>query len=169
MAQNGVAQSNGFAIVHQAAAQAHAPQRSGAELVTGRVVFLDGKPLPFGLVNFRTIVFLHGNNDAVPGPDIVQEKIGVGVKGFVAQRLRNGEDASVHFAAGGGGGEGRNVAGGAADFGKDLPTALRLGSRGQMSVARRRLGGTDEAGKVVQVVEAVRIRLVIGFGGRVAE
>src|SRR6185437_16636690 len=61
------------------------------------------------------------------------------------------------------------MAGGTADLVEQMRAALRLRRGRQLRIPRRSLAGTDESGKVIQIVEPVGGRRVIGFVGRVAQ
>src|SRR5882724_944334 len=92
--------------------QADAPERGGADLIGGIVVFRDGEISPIDLVHVLTVVLQHGRDDAVACADIVKEEVAVRVKLLFRERGRDGEGAAVNFRAGGGGGAWGGVGGG---------------------------------------------------------
>ena len=58
---------------------------------------------------------------------------------------------------------------GAANLVKQLGPFLGPLAVRQLRIASRSFGGADEAGKMVNIVQAVRICFIVGFGSRVAE
>src|SRR5437016_13888242 len=91
------------------------------------------------------------------------------MKLFVRQGGRNGESAAVQRRARGGGGQRLDVTLLAAHFCEQLGAFPGLGGRSKLRVACGSLSGTDEAGEMIDVGEAVGPRLVIGFPNRVAK
>ena len=87
-------------IVHEAGAQPQTPERRGPDLVPRR----------------RPSV-LH---DSVTGAEVVQQEVAERMDDLVPERIRDLERAAVDESAGGRGGDGRGVAGAAADVIEDL-------------------------------------------------
>src|SRR5207302_1464409 len=100
----------------------------------------------------------HGHNDSVTSPNVVQQKIRIWVEGFVSQRFGNGMRASVDLSACGCCGQCAHMALGAANLVKQLGPFLGSLAVRQLRVASRSFGGADEAGKMVNIVQAVRTR-----------
>jgi hypothetical protein len=98
MPADGALQAERFQIVHVAWAHAKAPKRGGAKLVCG----VRGTAL----------------NDAIARPDIVEQKVAVGMNDLVAQSIRNRESAAIDDRACRNGDEGGEVTSGAAEPGK---------------------------------------------------
>src|SRR2546429_9290859 len=117
-------------------------------------------------IHFLAVVLGHGLDNSIARADIVKQEISVGMKLFVRQGGRNGESAAVQRRARGGGGQRLDVTLLAAHFCEQLGAFPGLGGRSKLRVACGSLSGTDEAGEMIDVGEAVGPRLVIGFPNR---
>src|SRR6266568_5336508 len=116
VAEDGVEERYGSAVVHETRMHAHTPERSGADFV-GRVVeFGNGKVFPSDLVHLFAVMLGHGLNDAVAGANIVKQEVAVGMKLLSAEGGRDGEGAAVEVCADRSGRERLNVAGIATHF-----------------------------------------------------
>ncbi len=65
VAEDGVEQGNGGAVVHEAGVQADAPERGGTDFICGVGVFGNRKILPSVLIHVFAVVLGHGLNDIV--------------------------------------------------------------------------------------------------------
>jgi hypothetical protein len=155
--------------MHQTGAQAKTLQRRSAHLVLGPQELEEGKTRK-PLRSESAAVMLGGrHDDAVAGAHIVQQEITVGMNGLAAERSGNRQRAAVNRRAFGRGGERRDVTSGAADPVEEDLAELRAGSLRGLGVARGRFGGANEAGKQIDVLEAIGAGRVIGLLHRVAE
>jgi hypothetical protein len=95
VAQDGVGNGERGAVVHQARVEAETPKRGGAHFV-GRVVeFGDGEIFPSDRIHLLAVVLGHGLDDSVAAADVVEEKVALGMEGFIAEGGGNGESAAV--------------------------------------------------------------------------
>src|SRR5713101_7347382 len=75
--------------------------QSGADFVSGAVIFGYGKIFPGDLVHVLAVVLRHGHDDAIAGADIMEEEVAIGVKLLFTERGRDGESAAVDLRADG--------------------------------------------------------------------
>ena len=95
VAVDGAFEREGFEVVHVARMRAEAPERDGAQFVSGVL---------------RGIL-----DDAVAGADVVEEEVAVGMDDPVAERVRHGERSAIDDHAGASSDDGADMASGAAD------------------------------------------------------
>ena len=100
VAEDGIAKGNGRAIVHQAGAEAQAPQGRGAYAVLGLLKVIR-RTFAGHLASGASIVFDGRDDDAVAGADVMQEEVAEGMKGLAAERGGDGEGAAIDLDAGG--------------------------------------------------------------------
>src|SRR4029077_6124957 len=111
-------------VMHKARPRAQPPKWSGAELVRS--------------------ILRPGLDDAVAGPDVVQQKIAVGMDDLVAERCRHGESSAIDHGARWRRVYGLDVTEIAADLLEQCMPELGIGSGRQDGVSWRHLRAADE-------------------------
>ena len=115
------------------------------------------------------VVLLHGDEDAVARADVVQQEIAVGMECLVAERVGNGEFSTIHGCTRGCGGQRRDMADVAANFGEQRFAFLGPSGGSLSSVARRSFGSAHEAREVIDIRKAVCAGFVVRFGYCIAQ
>src|SRR5271156_2906070 len=155
--------------MHQQCLHTSSPQGSGAHSVGGSLKRFEGKISPPSLMHILAIMLLYGHDDAVPGADVVQKEVTVGIKGFAPERLGNGEFSAIDYRALGRRGHRGDMANVAADLGKQPFSCLGRGGASLLNVARRSFGSAHEACEAIDVREAICARSIVWLGARVAQ
>src|SRR5258707_7546032 len=117
------------AIMHQAIASPHTPERRGAHFVGGVL---------------GTVL-----DDSIARAEVVQQEIAKGMNDLVSEGIRNSERAAIQHRSCWDGRDGSNVTSGATDLEEDLLTGLCVGSREQSGIYGRGLGSSHKRGKLV--------------------
>src|ERR1700719_5052472 len=117
--------------MHKARPRAQTPRWSRTELVRG--------------------ILRPGLDDAVAGPDVVQQKITVGMDDLVAERCRHGESPAIDHGTGWRRGDGLDVTDIAADPLEQRLPDLGIGSGRQVGIARRGLRAANKLSEVVDI------------------
>src|SRR6266850_209726 len=146
---NGVKEGGAAAVVQQLRAGTHSPKWRRAHFVCG---FLAA-----------------GLNNAVTGPDVVEQEIAVRMDDLVAQRTGHDERSRSHSRACWRGGDRRNVAEIAADAVEEACTSYTVRRSGKGGVAGRCFRGAHESRETIDVLQALGIRgVIVGIGNHVA-
>jgi hypothetical protein len=155
--------------MHQTGAQTKTPQRGSAQLVL-RLQELEGRKIAPSLRREGASVMLgDSHDDAVAGAHIVEQEIAVGMNRLAAEGRGNRQRAAVNHRAFGRGGKRGNVAKGAADLVEELFAELGTGSLRGQGVASGSLRCANEAGELIDVLEAIGAGKVVGLADGVAE
>ena len=170
MAKDGIAKRQRRAVMHQQRPRTHAPQRSGAHSVGGRLKGIERKISPLSLVHTLAIVLLYGHDDTVPSADVVQQEVTVRVKTLAPERFWNREfpaiDASVPGAAVVNVGTWQMLQ---PILANSASPALAAEAPRLLRVARRGFGGAYETREAIDVGKTVCARPVVWFCNRVAQ
>src|SRR5216684_2466102 len=146
---NGVIEGGAAAVVQQLSPSTHSPKWRRAHFVCG---FLAA-----------------GLNNAVTGPDVVQQEIAVRMDDLVAQRSGYDERSRSQSRACWRGGDRRNVAEIAADAMEETGTSHTVRRSGKGGVAGWCFGGAYESRETIDVLQALGIRgVIVGIGNHVA-
>src|ERR1700722_10140471 len=114
-------------------------------------------------------MLLYGHDDAVPGTDVVQKEVTIGVKSLAPERLGNDECSAIDYRALGCRGHRGYMADVAADLGEQSFSRLGGGGCSLLSVARRSFGSAHEACEAIDVREAICACSIVRLGDRVAQ
>src|SRR6185312_2576915 len=120
--------------MHQPALGAKSPQWRGTEFIRGIL---------------RSVL-----DDSISCSHVMQQEVAEGMDDFAAQRLRDGESASIDGRSGRSSCDGTDVAQVAADGVKQSCALLRTRSAGQRCITGWDLGGAHEGSKFVYILEA---------------
>src|ERR1700730_15679824 len=117
--------------MHKARPRAQAPKWSRTELVRS--------------------ILRPGLDNAVAGPDVVQQKVTVGMDDLVAERCRHGESPAIDHGAGRRRRDSLAMTGIAADPLEQRLPGLGIGSGRQLGITRRGLRAADELSEGVDI------------------
>lgn len=161
VAGDGVQKCQRGTVVHQSRSQADSPQRSGAYLVAGALEILFREIVGHLLEDLVTVVFASGLQDSVASVDVVHEEVAPRMKGDGAERGWNAESAAIDLGSRGSGGQCCDMAGHATDLLKKSEAFLRSCAAGELSIAGGRFRRANEAGEMIDMLEAVRAWFVV--------
>src|SRR4029077_17676250 len=100
VAANGVCESRGPAVVHEARVKTYAPEWRSADLVCRAVELGKRGALQVGMLGKSSAVVLwYSLHDTVASTDVVKQKVSVRMKSFVAKSGRYGEVTPVNGSA----------------------------------------------------------------------
>src|SRR5229473_3129343 len=116
VAENGVKQGDGSAVVHETRVQANTPERGSADFVGGIVEFGDGEVSPGDAIHVLAVMLGHRLDDTVARADIVEKEVAVRVKLLGSEGGINGQGPTIDLCSRLGGGQGLNVTGITANF-----------------------------------------------------
>src|SRR6266446_5725190 len=111
MAEDGVEERDGSAVMHETGVQANTPERGGADFVGGIVEFGDGEIFPGDAIHVLAVVLGHGLDDTVAGTDVVEEEVAIGMKLLSSEDGSNGQGPTIDLGSRRGRGQGLNMAG----------------------------------------------------------
>ena len=148
MAQNGVAKRHRCAVVHQSRAQAHSPQRRGADLVPAA----QSPVSPYNLTSVEKLSSRSAPEspaDAVARAHIVHQEVPIWMERDGAKRGGNRERSAIDFCSGRSGNHGLGVARRTTNLLEQRPTLP--GQRGARlrCIARGRFRSSNRAREVI--------------------
>src|SRR5215469_391013 len=114
-------------------------------------------------------MFADGLKDSVAGAHVVHQEIAVRVQSNGAKRSGNREGSAVNLCSCGSSGQRLDVTGRTPNLVKQVETLPRRRAAGELRIARRRLGGTDETREMIDIGKTVRTGMVIGLWSAVAQ
>jgi len=155
--------------MHEPGPQAHTPQRSRAHLVLGALLVLLREVARHLLREPASVVLRIRLHDSVPGADIVQEEIAVGMESDRAESRWDDERASIDPRPRGRSFQRSDMAGSTADLIEELRTPLCRSCGCQLLVSRRRFQCPHEPGQSIDIEQSVRTLSVVGLGYSVAQ